>query len=229
MSETKTASEGSQHEVEGDASKRSKPKETLPHHERMSCNSQDCSMSFSSSKSLARHKTIVHDKHKPYSCPVCRKKFGMQWNLRCHLVTHIDKNASTSEIKASMRFKCDDCDEILNGKEQFTRHISEAHGKGVRKSAEAELSSCPICHRVCKNNRGMKIHKSRHGSEVDKFYCKICQRSLSSRQSLSLHNVTQHGKSKSYKCDICTLTFSAKSSLKSHNVNNHPWKDSETE
>lgn len=226
--------EESQETDEDDGNKQREPKKASHRSYKVACDVPDCLSKFSTPQHLTRHKKTVHQNIKPFSCKVCHKNFSFKWNLKAHARIHDNKSVSASEVTDFQRFKCDECEGILSSKEALVAHVLEEHGKRLD---DSEIVSCPICHRVCKNMQGMRIHKTRvhdkgryrkNTSHDDaKFECDVCNRVLSSSQSLRQHLETKHQslKAKKFNCDICSLKFVAKASLKSHIVNNHPWKD----
>ena len=81
------------------------------------CLINNCHKVFSHRSSLTRHKSLHHDKYKPYICQVknCTMKFG-----RAHLLT-LHSRVHTGEKP----YKCPDihCDKAFKQKAHLTEHI----------------------------------------------------------------------------------------------------------
>lgn len=55
---------------------------------RFTCPVDGCIKHYNSSQALSRHKSIAHDKRKPYVCNVCFKSFGRSDTHTLHMQKH---------------------------------------------------------------------------------------------------------------------------------------------
>lgn len=119
-----------------------------------------CSETFDSDEKLGIHFKLVHRSAK-YPCIECGIIFSEKTNLK--------KHCKESHAKENI-FKCLPCGRTFYQKLEFNRHIvTKQHNKrvietGLRDEDQPQLEGvrCPICEKVCTNNRELKRHQYDH-------------------------------------------------------------------
>ena len=119
-----------------------------------------CSETFDSDEKLGIHYKLVHRAAK-YPCIECGIIFSDKTNLKKHSKeNHLNDNI----------FKCLPCGRTFYQKLEFNRHIvTKQHNKRVIEAGLADVDQpqlegvrCPICEKVCANNRELKRHQYDH-------------------------------------------------------------------
>lgn len=103
--------------------------ETSQELDEQSNNCSDCGKSFINEASLKKHKTMVHDKFRPYVCTVCQKCFGQYNDLTRHLQRHQKQSKTREKLEVSntMPFSCAECSLSFPSVDTLQQHISENH------------------------------------------------------------------------------------------------------
>ena len=119
-----------------------------------------CSETFDNDEKLGIHYKLVHRAAK-YPCIECGVIFSDKANLKKH----------TREIHSNENmFKCLPCGRTFYQRLEFNRHIvTKQHNKRVIETGLADIDQpqlegirCPICEKVCANNRELKRHQYDH-------------------------------------------------------------------
>ena len=119
-----------------------------------------CSETFDNDEKLGIHYKLVHRAAK-YPCIEC----GVIFSDKANLKKHTRESHSNENI-----FKCLPCGRTFYQKLEFNRHIvTKQHNKRVIEAGLADVDQpqlegvrCPICEKVCANNRELKRHQYDH-------------------------------------------------------------------
>ncbi|CAC5369775.1 KRAB [Mytilus coruscus] len=107
-----------------------------------------------------------------FKCKICFKSFVTRFVLDRHMMIHT----------GTKKFECKICDSTYSRKDLMERHMKRKH------YAEKVLK-CNICNIICKDEVGLKYHKSvKHEDGDVKLECTICSATFSRIKSLRKHN-----------------------------------------
>ena len=135
--------------------------------------------------SLREHITSIHEKKKPYSCPICSQSFSMKKDLSQHVQCVHDG------IK---KFECPFCGRKFGLNHQKTKHI-KLSCKVVKKQAlDSNVPSkkesnyhCPHCSKSCTNLSDLKKHVTTVHFKIKAFKCNICLKTFGQKCALFQH------------------------------------------
>ena len=167
-------------------------------------------------------------------CSICNKLFTQRSDLKRHLRTH------NSDAE---KFKCDQCGELFNRKDNLVKHEQRLHNivninVDLLKKSCSESNKCKMCgvsfekqkafehhivYKVCQTSQDMKMVEV----NMDKrFECNQCEKSYYDIDSLSRHVRWKHTlPTRTCECTDCDLSFKLKSSLVRHQRKKHPEND----
>ncbi|XP_033740217.1 zinc finger protein 665-like isoform X2 [Pecten maximus] len=145
-----------------------------------------CDKKFKTIESVAKHKKFIHqdsakisetlDKPKSFDCDTCEASFKTRFNLRRHMMVHMN----------SRPFSCEICGKNFRGADNLAKHL-------VRHSTDKPYK-CEDCNKQFKSKGGLKIHhivfhgdKGLSKIEGDSFKCAICGRVCGSYYALKSH------------------------------------------
>lgn len=194
-----------------------------------------CGNVFQDSKGLQQHLKRFHmskTSNRTYSCNVCGKSYHNQAAVRTHMIKHIQR-----------KFPCDQCSATFSSPYTLTQHKKKhtdtnrgehmcvtcgvgyasrkcllAHMRNAMRHQE-KMYDCPICSRVCPNQRSLSLHLTRVHSTSKDHACPQCNNKYTSRQSLVRHikeHTTPRAKIKLAQCDSCGKSFKSNSKLNRH-------------
>ncbi|XP_071120074.1 zinc finger protein 43-like [Mytilus edulis] len=107
-----------------------------------------------------------------FKCKTCSKSFVTRFVLDRHMMIHT----------GSKKFECKICESTYSRKDLMERHMKKKH------YAEKVLK-CNICNIICKDEVGLKYHKSvKHEDGDVKLECTVCSATFSRIKSLRKHN-----------------------------------------
>ncbi|XP_066929972.1 gastrula zinc finger protein XlCGF58.1-like [Clytia hemisphaerica] len=120
-----------------------------------------CNETFETEEKLGIHYRLVHHRNTKFPCIEC----GLIFSEKAQLKKHCKESHANDNI-----FKCLPCGRTFYQKIEFNRHIvTKQHNKrvveaGLADSTQSQLEGirCPICERVCANNRELKRHQYDH-------------------------------------------------------------------
>ena len=124
---------------------------------------EECGKQFSSSRYLARHKSIAHmtegSPTPTLGCDKCGQKFSLLENMRRHKrEKHFDFQVNTDFEEGSRivyTFNCEQCDGTFKRKDHLSRHVKNAHN-------EKQLN-CLHCNQKFARQDNLKRHmKKKH-------------------------------------------------------------------
>ncbi|XP_032677970.1 zinc finger protein 808-like [Odontomachus brunneus] len=158
-----------------------------------------CFTSFSTQRSLVRHKETVHV-DTLMKCPACGRKFRSKVFFKKH-------------INLNNCLQCQICDQKFDVLEKFIRHYT------MCLKSEYTCRECP--YKTHTKNCLIKHMKSVHyGTDVLPIFCDICFTSFSTQSNLMVHKERVHV-STLMKCLACSRKFRSNVSFKKHiNLNN---------
>lgn len=196
------------------------------------CN--DCDLLFSSTNEVAQHSKVVHKttKYMFGLCKLCQSIFSS----RSAMLQHFRKAHPGCEY--DYEYKCQQCDDFLVNKEEYTRHLLQVHNKVKFKTR------CNLCKKVFSQEGKMKSHFEKYhpGFELKPDYqCNQCDDFFNTLDEAMIHAKLPHNLPdntadmspaiffrKVYKklihtqCNICKLTCHTYGSLKTHFEKCHP-------
>ncbi|XP_047542724.1 zinc finger protein 624-like [Vanessa atalanta] len=194
---------------------------------------QFCGNLFKDANGLQQHLKRVHTSKaggRLLSCVVCGESYSNQAVLRTHMIKHIKR-----------KFHCEQCPASYSSPYTLTQHKRTHEGAGqlhhcgtcgvgyaTKKSLLAHkrntmnhqqtLFECPICNRVCPNQRLLASHIQTVHSSTKDYTCTLCPARYSSRKSLVRH-IGTHNKKPEIKmaiCHLCGSTFKGTNKLNRH-------------
>ncbi|XP_037302980.1 zinc finger protein 425 isoform X2 [Manduca sexta] len=192
-----------------------------------------CARVFRDAAGLQQHLKRFHQSKtslRSYSCSVCGKNYSNQAAVRTHMIKHLNR-----------KFTCDLCSSTFSSPYTLNQHKkkhdaqAEQHycevckiGYSTRKSLLAHrrnalvhqqtVFECPVCARVCPNQRALTSHMTTVHSTTKDHACDTCGARYTSRKSLVRH-VASHNKqptSETHACHRCPRTFKSRSKLNRH-------------
>ncbi|XP_050360125.1 PR domain zinc finger protein 5-like [Nymphalis io] len=194
---------------------------------------QFCGNLFKDANGLQQHLKRGHTSKsggRLLSCVVCGESYSNQAALRTHMIKHIKR-----------KFHCEQCPASYSSPYTLTQHkrthevTGQLHhcstcgvGYATKKSLLAHkrntmnhqqtLFECPICNRVCPNQRSLASHIQTVHSSTKDYTCTLCPARYTSRKSLVRHMGT-HNKKPDIKmaiCHLCGSTFKGTNKLNRH-------------
>ena len=128
-------------------------------------------------------------------CPVCKRQYASEGNLKCHMRLH-----------QGTLFACTICNKQFIRESYLQRHM-KTHDATTR-------IQCEICGQRLTTESKLKIHKSRHKNKqiLNKSYCGKCNRPFSTRTKSHSQHTCQYP----YRCTICNRHYRME-----QNYNNH--------
>lgn len=163
-----------------------------------------CTMSFTNSAQLRRHKT-KHTGERNHICYLCGKKYLTNSDLNHHVQRHDKK----------LKYKCDICE----NKSFNTTNSLRLHKQAVHTNPEDWKHLCPQCGRKCLTQTALNIHMKRH-LNIRNFQCHICQKKFVTRNEMTKH-IRSHSNVRLHECSMCGLDYKDKTSLSRHLMKKH--------
>lgn len=147
----------------------------------------------------------LHTGEKPYSCPICDKRFNYSSYVRGHI-----RMMHTGERP----YLCTVC-----GKGFATGSKLNTHTKTHRTSAEKVKHECHVCDKVYANRSTLRKHLGTH-SELTPIDCDLCPRKFRSRNMMLQHRQIHSG-TKPYLCKYCGIGFAQDAGRRGHEKHIH--------
>ena len=166
-----------------------------------------CTRSYTQSRYLTRHVSVVHLNVRPFSCENCKKAFASKHEMFRHLKKGCYAKTSENPLKVG-EFGCLMCDKTSSSKDLLKNHHTAFHPKepfSFKKltplSQINTLFTCKGCFRSFYSSRGLAQHIT---------YCTQTRTScLKTKRQLELHVC-------SILCSKCDISFCSPDSLKLH-------------
>ncbi|CAL4100238.1 unnamed protein product [Meganyctiphanes norvegica] len=206
---------------------------------------KECGFKSSNAKRLKYHEQncLLDDSEKPYACPECGYRSGIDKDHYDHLMTHVIQTP----------FKCFYCDKMCNSKGYFREHFVSQHK--VRKSFACTMcrfkcskrtnlhshiashtsrksEACGVCGEKFKDYIGLKVHMNVHtGNNPWKvkrnFTCNLCGQKYKQKAALQRHLYSHEDKQQGesinpLKCSMCLFSCKQGAKLQRHMINCHP-------
>ena len=162
-----------------------------------------CGKSFKGSiKDLKKHIRFVHEKIKPFNCPIesCTQTFRDKTRQRLHM---------ESVHEGIKPYQCTECGVKFSLKSGLNIHMQSVH-------EEKRPYKCPLCDQCFKVNAQVKVHVDRVHKQLRPHLCTICGRGFSVNRQLKKHVETVHEGKKPHACPNCDLRFACKGAMKAH-------------
>ncbi|PNF39941.1 hypothetical protein B7P43_G17233 [Cryptotermes secundus] len=163
---------------------------------------QYCNKYFEFVSQLNRHrKCHSSDEKEATPCRHCGKKY----THRACLIKHESQHTGTGA------FKCKQCDDGFNSKQEYRSHRAKQHGKQW---------SCSECHRSFSNSSNLKNHyNNKHlGHEAKSYACNICGKLFKQKGNLKVHVDSRCGSEPRHVCSVCGKAFMSGGSLGTHSL-----------
>ncbi|PSN39662.1 hypothetical protein C0J52_18471 [Blattella germanica] len=161
---------------------------------------QYCNEHFDHVSHLNRHrKSHSLDEKAATPCRHCGKKYTNKACLIKHESQHISNGI----------FKCGQCGDGFNSKQEYRSHRTKQHGKQW---------SCSECQRSFSNSSNLKNHyNNKHlGREAKSYACNICGKLFKQKGNLKVHVDSRCGSEPRHVCNICGKAFMSGGSLGTH-------------
>ena len=194
-----------------------------------------CTQTFSSSKTLQNHMTVLHRGEKPFQCDQCEARAYLPGTIRVHKrdVHGMTENSShqphsldatsvvtgdNNERDTKMESGTADASvgmEVTGISNQHGKEVFKRTGSGKKPSQEAESFKCQQCPLIYVELKFLNEHVNRvHGGKKE-FKCDVCGKCLSSSRNLRRHTKHVHS-NESFSCEICQKKFRSKALREKH-------------
>lgn len=158
-----------------------------------------CRKGFRVEKNLKIHMRLhSEDATNILSCELCNKKFSRKYHLKTHLKMHQTVSAKTH--------KCQYCDKCFSHKCNLVEHL--------RIHTKMKPFRCDSCGKCFAQSSHLKSHKICH-ENVRLHQCTVCGKGFKLLSHLKRH-ANVHTGGNVYKCNDCGQLFSHSFSLKRH-------------
>ena len=193
------------------------------------CKCNHCDKEFGSELVLERHIKIFHSKF-DFECEYCVRKFCTKDELAVHGTTYhklIPKKRPKTEVKPPPvkaermqliggQYKCDRCDEIIQGDEEWMAHIA------LHNFSDVPIQ-CDLCPKTFETEKQMHAHKKNVHDILEKSYaeksCAICNKDFNSTTNYKIHMIEKHGHKGRYGCEVCGKQYQSKARFEDHKAN----------
>lgn len=158
------------------------------------CPETDCEKLFKTKSLLSRH-LKTHNSERAYSCDKCDKSFKTRSNLYSHLNVHTES-----------KFFCEECGQQFKHRTSLASHRRWHQGDRPFK--------CPFCTKTFNQKGNLQEHIRIHTGDKP-FKCDLCPRAFTTSSQHRLH-VKRHLGVKQFKCELCSKCFLNKDTYNTH-------------
>jgi len=159
-----------------------------------------CKKVFRTEHNLKSHMR-VHSDDRPYTCYDCGDRFRTSTHLKQHMLVHTGLRKSTTENMG--RPKCRECGAVFKCKAYLKVHVGIHTGEKPHK--------CSFCDRTFRLKHEHTKHERHHRGELPQ--CPVCGgRYVSLQKHMSVHSAD----TSSHVCSVCKKVFHTEQYLKSH-------------
>ncbi|CAG9577600.1 unnamed protein product [Danaus chrysippus] len=161
-----------------------------------------CARLFTDASGLQQHLKRVHTSKtsgRLHNCTVCGETYNTQGALRTHMIKHINR-----------KFPCELCPSVYSSPYTLNQHM-KTH------SQVPETYYCETCDASFTSRKGLMAHRRntiKHQQTL--FECPICGRVCPNQRSLASHIQAVHSASKEYVCSLCSASYTSRKSLVRH-------------
>ena len=194
-----------------------------------------CTQTFSSSKTLQNHMTVLHRGEKPFQCDQCEARAYLPGTIRVHKrdvhgMTEISSyqphsldatsvvTGDNNERDTKMESGTADASvgmEVTGISNQHGKEVFKRTGSGKKPSQEAESFKCQQCPLIYVELKFLNEHVNRvHGGKKE-FKCDVCGKCLSSSRNLRRHTKHAHS-NETFSCETCQKKFRSKALREKH-------------
>ena len=168
-----------------------------------------CNRSFSTRRSLKRHRESVHRQSGGFSCRVCGRRFYRKDVLQRHAKTH-----QTVELPVHSAGCLTDA------------IVDLAPPPPPPSPAPPERPVCDLCAKTFASQKTLKRHRQTVHRQSDGFLCRVCDRRFYRREHLKNHHIRKHADEEyeapaSYRCPVCPKSFHYRGHFREH-LKSHP-------
>ncbi|CAH0731129.1 unnamed protein product, partial [Brenthis ino] len=190
-----------------------------------------CGNLFRDANGLQQHIRRVHTNKasgRLHSCGVCGDSFNTHATLRTHMIKHVKRTFPCSQCGARYRSPytraqhersharappaaCA-CGALYASRKSLLAHLR------THVSHQQTLFECPICNRICPNQRSLTSHVQTVHSPSAEHACPACPARYTSRKSLVRH-MAKHNKKAEVTmavCYLCGNSFKGNNKLNRH-------------
>lgn len=146
----------------------------------------------------------IHSGEKPYSCPICFKKFTHSSYINGHI-----RMVHTGERP----FLCTFCGHAFAVAGKLTAHIKAMHNDN------RPTYKCTTCSKEYKSMEFFKVHLRVHTGERP-FGCDLCECKFRAKDTLR-HHKRIHSGEKPFSCKFCSMSFTQDAGRRGHEKRMH--------
>uniref|UniRef100_UPI0037E78BA9 zinc finger protein ZFP2-like n=1 Tax=Semicossyphus pulcher TaxID=241346 RepID=UPI0037E78BA9 len=165
----------------------------------VSISSSDCATSLGHKEHKQKHNGIQTGV-KPFSCPVCGKKYPGEGSLSNHIKLH----------SVGKHFSCSVCRKTFPSRAEVVTHMRTHTGE--------KPFGCSLCGREFAQKGHLRQHLAVHRGEKP-FSCSICGKRFTLRGNLRQHLIVHTGE-KPFSCSVCNKSYSRLQYFKIHKCEN---------
>ncbi|XP_032528400.2 zinc finger protein 846-like [Danaus plexippus] len=161
-----------------------------------------CARLFTDASGLQQHLKRVHTSKtsgRLHTCTVCGETYNTQAALRTHMIKHIKR-----------KFPCELCPSVYSSPYTLNQHM-KTHNQ------VSETYYCETCNVSFTSRKGLMAHRRntlKHQQTL--FECPICGRVCPNQRALASHIQAVHSSSKEYSCSMCSSSYTSRKSLVRH-------------
>lgn len=142
-----------------------------------------------------------NEKHKPFECPECHKRFAERKILKRHLKIHGIKPHA-----------CTECDMSFAESSNLSKHMKKHTGE--LRNVVGKPNLCSVCGKGFKWGSSLSKHMKHH-TRHKILNCPYCPKYYVEARSLNIH-MRSHTGEKPFICDVCNKGFTQLGNLEKH-------------
>jgi len=168
-----------------------------------------CGATFTTLRTLGRHRHSAHVQLRPYACSTCGRRFAHKYRLQDHQVIC---------ARDARRYQCATCAAKFTMKSNLRRH-ERAHA-----TKSSSLYACATCGRCFRRKHNMTTHARRVHRKCG-WACSVCNEQFRSVAALRRHAATHRQDRvapRTLVCDRCDKSFAKLRYLRMHQTVHAP-------
>jgi len=164
-----------------------------------------CGKQFASRRLVLQHRRAHFASERRYVCHFCGIAYLHKYQLRDHMMTHLDLRT----------FQCEVCAETFSHPANLRHHYKRHH----LAAPEEKRHKCPYCPKRFQAPASVRRHLVTHTGERP-YTCSQCNKHYQHVDKLNDHNMRVH-KRMPYVCPICDAGFRLMKELAMHSFQQH--------